>query len=112
MATSATPLTWIWIAADEENRDCVMSAVREFGFFSASDDLLREPNAVLRMGVPPLRIEVLQSISGVLFEECWERRVFIKDGELAIPLISLADLKTNKLASGRPKDLVDLEELS
>ena len=67
---------------------------------------------MLRMGVPPLRIEVMRSISGVNFEDCWPRRVVIEDEELQIPMISLADLRSNKRSSGRPKDLLDLEELS
>lgn len=102
----------VWIASDPENQQRVISAVREFAFPNAADDLLDESAATLRMGVPPLRIEVLKSISGVRFEECWLRRVFIEDDELTIPMISLADLRTNKRASGKGKDLIDLEELS
>ena len=67
---------------------------------------------MLRMGVPPLRIEVMQSISGVTFEDCWPRRVLVEEGELAIPIRSLADRKTNKRAAGRAKDLLDIEELA
>ena len=67
---------------------------------------------MVRMGLPPLRIEVLKKISGVEFEDCWPRRVVIQDDDLLIPTISLADLKRNKLASGRKKDLLDLDELS
>jgi len=102
----------VWVAGDSENQQRVIAAVREFGFPNAAGDVLGEANAMLRMGVPPLRIEVIKSISGVEFEDCWPRRVFIEDDEFAIPMISLADLKTNKRASGRGKDLVDLEGLS
>lgn len=66
---------------------------------------------MVRMGVPPLRIEVLQSISRVSFDGCWERRIQFDFEGLSIPLISLEGLKRNKLAAGRPKDLVDLSEL-
>jgi hypothetical protein len=96
----------IWIAADSVNQRRIIQAVREFGFPSATEDLLAEPDAMLRMGVPPLRIEVMKSISGVEFEDCWARRVVMEDEGLEIPIISLADLRTNKLASGRPKDLL------
>ncbi len=81
-------------------------------FPGAPDDLLIEDDAMVRMGQPPLRIEVLKKISGVEFEDCWQRRVTIEDDDLKIPTISLADLKRNKLASGRKKDLLDLDELS
>ena len=64
------------------------------------------------MGVPPLRIEVLKKIAGVEFGDCWPRRVIIEDDDLRIPFISLEDLKRNKRASGRKKDLLDLDELS
>ena len=102
----------VWIASDEENQRRVLQAIREFGFPLASSDLLHEPDAMLRMGVPPLRIEILKKISGVEFEDCWLRRVAIADDDLLIPAISLEDLKRNKLASGRKKDLLDVEELS
>jgi hypothetical protein len=102
----------IWVASDNENRRRVIDAVRDFGFRSATDDILDQPDAMLRLGVPPLRIEVLQSISGVQFEDCWARRVTVAYEDIAIPFISLADLMTNKRAAGRTKDLLDVDELS
>jgi hypothetical protein len=101
----------IRVASDSENLCRVLHAIRDFGFFSAPDHLLAEEDAMVRMGVPPMRIEVLKKISGVEFEDCWLRRVIIDDGDLQIPTISLEDLKRNKKASGRTKDLLDLEEL-
>ncbi|MBI3335079.1 MAG: hypothetical protein HY001_01100 [Candidatus Portnoybacteria bacterium] len=63
------------------------------------------------MGVPPLRIELLTTISGVEFEECFSARtVGVIDG-IEVNLISLRHLKLNKKASGRHKDLEDLEHL-
>ena len=75
-------------------------------------DILTDPAAMLRMGIPPLRIEVMRAISGVQFEDCWKRRVRLQDEELQIPMICLEDLKANKKAAARAKDLVDLEDLS
>lgn len=102
----------IWIAGDQENQKRVVLAIRDFGFPAAADNILEEPDSMLRMGVPPLRIEVMKALSGVEFEDCWPRRVLVEEGDLKIPMISLDDLKRNKGASGRPKDLLDLEELS
>ena len=63
------------------------------------------------MGVAPLRIELLTSIDGVEFDEC-RRRAVVQDVEGSpIPVIGLDDLKTNKRASGRSKDLADLDYL-
>lgn len=79
----------LWIGSDVDNQTKVLNAIRDFAFPSAPDDLLDEPDAMVRMGVPPLRIEVLKKISGVEFEECWLRRVVIEDVDLRIPVISL-----------------------
>ena len=68
---------------------------------------------MVRMGQPPLRIEVLKKISGVEFEYCWRRRVIIEDDNLRIPTISLEDLKRNKRASGRKKgQFVRVQQIS
>lgn len=102
----------LWIAGEAENRRRVLHAIREFGFAHAPDDCLDAPDAMLRMGVPPLRIEVMRSITGVDFESCWSRRILMEDSDLSIPVISLEDLKANKRATGRTKDLLDVEELA
>ncbi|MEP7366421.1 MAG: hypothetical protein ABI972_24450 [Acidobacteriota bacterium] len=81
----------VWISGQDENRKRVVGAIREFGFTEASETCLDAPDAMLRMGVPPLRIEVMRAITGVEFEDCWPRRVLMEDGDLAIPVISLED---------------------
>jgi hypothetical protein len=101
----------VWIASDADNQQRVLQAIRDFAFPAAPADLLHAADAMVRMGQPPLRIEVLKRISGLEFEECWLRRVIIEDDDLRIPMISLDDLKRNKRASGRKKDLLDLDEL-
>jgi hypothetical protein len=63
------------------------------------------------MGVPPFRIEVLTSVSGVEFADCYKDRIeAVLDG-VPVCLIDLAHLKANKRASGRAKDLADLDQL-
>src|ERR1700684_2308932 len=59
----------LWIASDVDNQQRVLRAIRDFAFPAARDDLLREDDAMVRMGLPPLRIEVLKKISGVEFED-------------------------------------------
>ena len=73
--------------------------------------LFLTPNNVVRMGVPPIRIEILTSISGVEFEACYAEKETIRIEEIVVPVISLARLRQNKAASGRAKDLADLESL-
>ena len=66
---------------------------------------------MVRMGNPPLRIEILTAISGVDFEDSYENRIEeVLDG-VEVSIISLRDLRKNKRASGRAKDLDDLEHL-
>ena len=103
----------VWIAMYPQNAEKLVAALGEFGFAvpDLSADLFLKENQIIRMGVPPVRIEVLTTISGVNFEECYaERTTDIIDG-IEVNLISLKHLKANKKASGRHKDLNDLEHL-
>jgi hypothetical protein len=104
----------IWIAVSPENADRVVETVREFGFDTPdlAPSLFLHEKGVVRMGYPPLRIEILTNISGVSFDECYARRVDAVIDGVEVSVISRADLKTNKQASGRYKDLMDLEFLS
>jgi hypothetical protein len=100
-----------WIDRTPENADRVMAALDEFGFggqFERKD--LLEPGVVVMMGRPPNRIDLLTSISGREFADCWERRTHETFDGMALPMIALEDLLINKRASGRPKDLADVEE--
>jgi hypothetical protein len=101
----------IWIAIAPENAERVARAVREFGFVQSDRETFLEPRKVIRMGVPPLRLEILTSISGVEFAECYGRRLQVELDGIAVNLIGLDDLKRNKEASNRLKDRLDLEQL-
>lgn len=103
----------IWIARDETNAAHVTHALEEFGFDpeDLSPGLFMEPNRVIRMGVPPLRLEIITSASGVEFEACYADRVRADVDGIEIPIISLHHLKINKRAVGRHMDLNDLEHL-
>jgi hypothetical protein len=103
----------IWIAIHPRNAGKVVEALKEFGFglSNLSQDLFLEEERIIRMGMPPFRIEVFTTISGVDFDKCYARRVTdIVDG-VEIKFISLEDLKLNKQASNRPKDINDLLNL-
>jgi len=103
----------IWVSRKKENAEKLIKAFKEFGFDvpDLSIDLFTKENQVTRMGVPPLRIEVLTTISGVTFDNCFaNRKVAIVD-YIKINLISLEDLKKNKAAANRYRDLDDLEKL-
>ena len=103
----------IWIAIQPRNAEKVVSALEEFGFDvpGLSSQLFLQENKIIRMGVPPVRLEISTTISGVNFDECFEERVVTKLDGVKVNLISLRHLKINKKASGRHKDLNDLENL-
>lgn len=85
----------------------------EFGMASSevTPSLFLEPGNIVRMGLPPVRIEVLNEIDGVDFTECENRAMNATVDGVPVRLISLRDLRANKLASGRYKDMDDLEHL-
>jgi len=103
----------VWVNMSPENADRIEQALRELGFAAAglTSGLFLTPNNVVRMGVPPIRIEILTSISVVEFESCYVERETNRIEEIVVPVISLARLRQNKAASGRAKDLADLESL-
>lgn len=103
----------IWVEPTTENAHRVTTAFRAFGFDvpGLEPELFLKENKIVRMGHPPVRIEVMNSISGVAFRECYEQRIQADWDDLIVPVIGLACLKRNKRASGRLKDLSDLEYL-
>lgn len=101
----------VWVAQRKENARRIATAVQDFGFPTVDEDLFCEPGRLVRMGVAPMRIEILTSIDGVDFDQCAMRATTVEIEGEAIPVIGLDDLKVNKRASGRSKDLADLENL-
>jgi predicted nucleotidyltransferase len=103
----------IWIDVNASNAKKAAMVLREFGMPEEliTNDMFLEKDKVIRMGVPPVRIEVITGASGVKFSECYSRREVIEIDGVPVNFISLEDLKVNKKASGRHKDLEDLEHL-
>ena len=103
----------IWIAISRNNAHKIVKALREFGFNAPQlkEELFLEKENNIRMGNPPLRIEILTSIDGVEFPECYANRNTVTIDDIDINFISIEDLRKNKKASGRHQDLADLENL-
>ena len=103
----------IWIALNEQNANQVMKAIIAFGFNASnlSRELFLKENQIIRLGTPPLRIEITTGISGVQFSDCYPLRVIDNFDDIKVHCISLEHLKANKKAAGRFKDLNDLENL-
>ena len=103
----------VWVARNRANAERLVTCLREFGFNTPEmvPELFDDPNRIVRMGEAPIRIEIVTQISGVEFETCFPRADFLDVDGNVIRVISLQDLRANKRASGRPKDLDDLENL-
>ena len=103
----------VFIKVSEENAVKMFSVLEDFGFGRIGirrEDFL-ETGQVIQLGRPPNRIDILTSISGVTWEEAWEsRKQFELFGQQCFA-IGLESLVRNKQASGRPKDMWDVERI-
>jgi predicted nucleotidyltransferase len=103
----------IWVAIHPHNAQRLVDAIRAFGFDmpELSPDVFLKENQAIRMGVPPIRIEIVTSASGVNFEQCYAARVVDELDGVPVNVINLEHLKINKKATGRHRDLDDLDNL-
>ncbi len=103
----------IWIAISKDNACKTVEALEEFGFNTPDlkDEIFLEEGRNIRLGNEPLRIEILTSIDGVEFNDCYKNRNTVTIDNVQINFISLQDLKKNKKTSGRLQDLADIENL-
>ena len=103
----------VWIAVNAANAAALVQALRQFGFAAASlsPQSFLVQNRVIRIGIPPVRIDIVTSVEGIDFSPCFARRTIALLDGVEVNLISLDDLKANKRALGRPKDLDDLAHL-
>lgn len=101
----------ILIAIDDENLNNLQKAFYEFGAPTVEKNLFKEKGNVFKMGRPPIKIEVINNASGINIDECYQRRNNVTIDGVEISLISKEDLIKNKKASGRAKDIADVENL-
>ncbi|RJP77713.1 MAG: hypothetical protein C4524_07705 [Candidatus Zixiibacteriota bacterium] len=103
----------VWVERSPENARKVAAALKDFGFATPDvvPELFLEEDRIIRMGTPPLRLKIWTSISGVEFEAAFEAKSTESIDGVRVFIISLDMLKQNKRASGRHKDLDDLEHL-
>jgi hypothetical protein len=105
----------LFIKADDENSKTIFAALAEYGApleGMTPADFNDKPTSVFQMGIEPGRVDILQGIAGIRFDEAWEERVeALLDGEIPTHFISREHLIRNKLAVGRHQDLADVEKL-
>lgn len=104
----------VWVSTERVNAEAVFKALAEFGAPLAGmtiDDFAHE-GFFYQMGMPPVRIDILMSVTGLKFDDAWKNR-FESDFEgLPASFVSKQDLITIKRATGRPQDLIDADLLS
>lgn len=103
----------IFIRSDEENSRAVFRALTQYGApldgLSPADFM---DGSAFQIGQPPARIDILQRIDGVTFDQAWKNRIEgLVDNEITTAVISRDDLIRNKLASGREQDILDAKKL-
>ena len=104
----------IFVELSHENARKLARALREFGFDlpAVKPALFLRKGKIIRMGHEPMRLEILNEIDGVTFQECYKRRRIARLGNLKINFIALPQLLKNKRATLRQKDLADVEALT
>lgn len=102
----------IFVEVSEENAEKLVAVFLEFGFASGVEKaLFLDKGKMVRIGRPPLRLELLTEISGVSFAEAYASSQSIAISDFHIRFIDYYHLIKNKDAAGRPKDKADIEEL-
>lgn len=102
-----------FVRVSAKNAMRIMAALNEFGFGSAdltTEDFLKE-NMVVQLGVPPVRVDIVTSLTGISWEEAYSNKVQGKYGNVPVFYIGRQEFISNKKATGRHKDLADLEAL-
>ena len=102
----------LWIERSESNALKIVGALRELGFDfeGLSPEMFTDENRMTQMGREPNRVDILHTIKGVEFSDCYPRSLRANIDGSPIPIISKADLLLNKIATARPQDLADADQ--
>ena len=100
----------LWIRISDENSERVWRALQRFGapLFDLNIDDLKTPKMVFQMGVVPFRIDIINEIEGVGFDDAWKEHETVDIEDIVVPLIGKHHLLINKKAVNRPKDRNDV----
>ena len=103
----------IWVWTDPSNAERIVMSLESFGFDGLGLTALdfQEPDVVVQLGREPLRVDILTFATGLDFVTAYENRIMVSIGNLEVPFVSIGDLRTNKLATGRLRDIADAADL-
>jgi hypothetical protein len=102
---------WIWL--NDANIENLLSALNDFGFggMGLSKNDFSQPDNVIQLGYEPYRIDILVSLEGLIFEDCFEHRIVANFEGTPLNYINMDDLIKAKMHAGRPQDLADADKL-
>ena len=101
----------IFVSNEKENVRNLIRAMKDFAGESLSDDVLEEQRSMIEMGIEPMKVQILNFADGIDFEIAYSRKNRVKVEDIYVDTISKEDLIKNKAATGRYKDLSDIERL-
>ncbi len=103
----------LWVNPTSENAGRTWRALQQFRAPLSKMQVgdFAEPQVLYQIGVPPSRIDIMTSITGLEFDDAWPNRIMASFGDVVAPVLGLEDMRKAKRAAGRLKDLADLEEL-
>lgn len=103
----------VWVKPGFENGEKIVKVLSEFGFASlnvTAENFIEKDN-IHQFGYPPVRIDILTGVSGLIFDNCFARKKKMRLDGVWVNVVHITDLKQNKIASGRPEDLFDVRKL-
>jgi hypothetical protein len=103
----------LYVRPTQENAQRITKTLTDFGFGSLGlkEEDFSRPGGIIQLGQPPVRIDLITSISGVTWEEAEKGKVLGQYGDISVPFLGRAQFIANKRTTGRKKDLADLEAL-
>jgi hypothetical protein len=103
----------IYVRHDALNAQRIVAALNDFGFGSVglTTEDFEKPNHVIQLGVPPIRIDIINSLSGISWDDAYDNRVKGTYGDIHVYYIGREQFISNKRAIGRKKDLADIEAI-
>ncbi len=103
----------LFVKADKQNSRRILKALKRFGFGSLNltEADFEKPDTVVQLGVSPVRIDIITSLTGLSWKQAFEGRKKGKYGDISIYYIGRKELIKNKKATGRKRDIADIEAL-
>ncbi len=103
----------IWVEPSTANAEAVLRALARFGapLLDLTSEDLQQEGMIYQIGVAPRRIDIITEATGLRFGEAYRRSSAVMIDDLEVPILALEDLITNKRATGRTRDLADVDAL-